>query len=298
MLTDAGQVEIVRAHQKDDYYLASLRSRLTDVAQSLFGARFWVRWNKELTLVADVGYFTLTTLAGSQTLGEEYVNILQVDETKRAIPSGKRRLFLVLLHVCTPYLLEKLLEALEQKLLRNEFNFLPLVNEKLMKFTRCFKENLVIVHRCHLAIFYLLGVFYHIAKRTTNIHYVRVRNIGSQVPPNFRILGYISVLQLGFTLCKSVYGAWKDKGRIQPEKTSATEDKSPTLSENNTRIPTAQSKCSLCLELRRNTTLTTCGHLFCWTCIHEWCSTQPLCPLCRQKIEPQKLVLLQNYDNG
>jgi hypothetical protein len=37
MLTDAVQVEIVRAHQKDDYYLASLRSRLTDLAQSIFG---------------------------------------------------------------------------------------------------------------------------------------------------------------------------------------------------------------------------------------------------------------------
>jgi peroxin-10 len=44
-------------------------------------------------LAADVGYFALTTLAGAQTLGEEYVNILQVDETKRAIPSSKVCIF-------------------------------------------------------------------------------------------------------------------------------------------------------------------------------------------------------------
>ncbi len=46
-----------------------------------------MRWRKELDLLADLGYFGLTTLAGYQTLGEEYVNIVQVDDTKRAIPS-------------------------------------------------------------------------------------------------------------------------------------------------------------------------------------------------------------------
>ena len=46
-----------------------------------------MKWKKELYLAADVGYFALTTLAGYQSLGEEYVTIVQADNTLRRIPS-------------------------------------------------------------------------------------------------------------------------------------------------------------------------------------------------------------------
>jgi peroxin-10 len=55
-----------------------------------------------------------------------------------------------------------------------------------------------------------------------------------------------------------------------------------------------QSKCTLCLEPFRDPSVTTCGHVFCWTCIQDWVREKAECPLCRQTILPQKVLPLRS----
>jgi peroxin-10 len=53
-------------------------------------------------------------------------------------------------------------------------------------------------------------------------------------------------------------------------------------------------KCALCLEERTESTLTECGHLFCWGCIVPWARERGECPLCRQHVECHHLLSIYN----
>ena len=52
-------------------------------------------------------------------------------------------------------------------------------------------------------------------------------------------------------------------------------------------------KCTLCLEEVKDPSVTTCGHVFCWTCISDWAREKPECPLCRQSCLVQHVLPLR-----
>ncbi|XP_057406260.1 peroxisome biogenesis factor 10 isoform X6 [Balaenoptera acutorostrata] len=195
----ASPPEVVRAAQKDDYYRGGLRSAAGGALHSLAGAKKWLEWRREIELVSDVAYFGLTTLAGYQTLGEEYVSIVQVDPTQGRVPSRLRRGVLVALHTVLPYLLDKALLHLEHELQADGDGAWPsrgslapgargpsgarrwvrrctaaLTEQQqgtLLRAVLVLRQGLGCLQRLHVAWFYIHGAFYHLAKRFTGITY-------------------------------------------------------------------------------------------------------------------------------
>lgn len=203
-LAPANQSQLIRSSQKDEYYQTFLRNNANEAFQTLAGSKRWLDWRREIELLSDLVYFGLTTLSGFQTLGEEYVNIVQVDPSKRQIPTQARRGLFIFCHAFFPYLLDKVLVCLENELegvqesrrgvsqrqaasgwwhleswlkrwMRQAVGMLSEPQKKMcLPVVFMLQQSLTFLHRLHVALFYISGSFYHLSKRAAGISYVGV----------------------------------------------------------------------------------------------------------------------------
>ena len=85
----------------------------------------------------------------------------------------QRRAALISLHSLTPYLIDRALQWMTKELRNNpRLHVTPEGRERLLQGISSLRYIITVTHRCHLAAFYLKGVFYHIAKRVAGIRYV------------------------------------------------------------------------------------------------------------------------------
>ena len=65
----AGQPDMVLAGQKDNVYVAQVRDRVSQVVESLLGARVLTMFAPEINLISEVCYYGLTGVYGKRGRG-------------------------------------------------------------------------------------------------------------------------------------------------------------------------------------------------------------------------------------
>ncbi|KAJ3761539.1 Pex12 amino terminal region-domain-containing protein [Lentinula raphanica] len=313
----AQQAQIIRAHQRDLYHVSLLREQAENTARSWLGTRTLTRWDKELDLLVKLLYYGLTTGRATQTLGEEYTDIWQ--QSTFVPPSRLTRAALVLLPSLPAYILSRFVNI----------NNVSANNPRLATLLRYVPTALETVTEINLAVFYIRGVYYDVFKRLLGVRHISSIPENPHIrPPSYSLLGVLIAVRLIYRLITflrsrssdSAHEGQKGKRALQgsdgretyiddrpvsqmldivdPESEPAkpAEEDTGTMLDVASLPPAVRASriCTLCLEERTDTCSTECGHLFCWSCIVGWGREKAECPLCRQSLNPTRLLPIYN----
>lgn len=343
--------DIIRSHEKDVFMTSSLVQQAQTIIRSLRGARFAHTHSDAIKHLTELLYFSLTTAIGNRTLGEEYCDLVQLEDDTLRLPSITRRVGYILSSVLVPWTLQRLLPTFRQRvrsklersiarqqlretqpaglLHKSPFNS----NKPKPFFTKLRLQQYILEHldsitslnpiyALSIATFYFTGSYYHLSKRLWRLRYVFTKNIEeNEQRIGYEVLGVLMVLQIAVQGFLHVRKLSQSMNEDESQAAEAGEKRSeggallrsiqnpsavPLLPASAARydldedpgavawMPDGQQrKCTLCLEVFKDPSVTTCGHVFCWVCVRDWVREKPECPLCRQDVLLSKVLPLR-----
>ena len=203
--------DIIRAHQKDSYFHTHLSTSLISLHRRIISARSAHEHTPTIRALSHALYLTLTTLLTARTLGEEYVDVVQLYDSggpgDSARPASRRRRAAhVLATTLLPYTLSRFLPSLRTRLLHSLERRAALASPDSRKFRIL---NYIISHlttpqtlptavkAIWLAWFYFSGTYYEFSKKLLGLRYVFTHKVPDTPDRGgYEVLGVLLVVQM------------------------------------------------------------------------------------------------------
>lgn len=204
----AAAPDVIRAHQKDAFFIGTLNNHLSSLVRNAKGARFLHNYSTETQTISSLLYLSLTTLIGNRTLGEEYTDILQIEDDTLRLPAISRRAGYILTSILLPYGLGRILPAFRARIrTKLESNLRALIRKNNTK-SASFKIQTYILthlgtitspsplHALTLTVFYFSGAYYQLSKRLWGLRYIFTKSVSeSEARGGYEVLGVLLLLQ-------------------------------------------------------------------------------------------------------
>ncbi|ODH46249.1 hypothetical protein GX48_07673 [Paracoccidioides brasiliensis] len=258
--------DIIRSHEKDAYISATLSAQAHTIIRAIRGARFAHSHTDAIKNLTDLLYLSLTTLVGNRTLGEEYCDVVQLEDDSLQLPSLARRVGYILSSILIPWALQHLLPALRQKLrIKLQHNIIrlqakaalasskqgaPSTPNLTLRFQNYFLDHLdsltslSLIFALNLTAFYFSGAYYHISKRIWGLRYVFTKRIeDNEARIGYEVLGVLLVLQItvqGVLYVKDTISSFTTETATDQQQSQTSNDK-PSLKSIYTPPPSIQS---------------------------------------------------------
>lgn len=330
-LVSTPSIEIIlRSVQKDTEYINVLNNKSLKFIDS-FSHFFAINPHSEnLEIISKLIFYFCSFISrkAQNTPGEEYTNIRQDLTGKKTILGYI--IFLSLKNLILRLIHDKISKSLQAKV--NKINLSQMKNEHVPKsfYYKLFDKILILhfdnfpsfeiilekIEEIQYCLFFLQGNYFDIAQRIFQFGYTKLvekdrNNVGELIDSKgFLIIGYL----LGAKIIVEIFQKIKNfillineerKNIFKEEDLENDEElylkhiniklKQTDLKKGKVLQNEENNNCLLCLDIRKDTSSTICGHLFCWGCITKYLQNTPNCPFCRKECHPQNVLLLQNY---